>query len=201
MSTLSGSNPVDNGRNPSHVPRPSLREGGLEAQARPAEIVLDELSELLETARAMPMSASCVVNRAHVLNLVDEVRGALPIDLAAARAILEARDDILEDGRREAERVRDAARVEQSHLVGMHEVTQVAIAEAAAIRHQAQAEAERMRRETDSYVTAKLLLLEDGLKKTLETVQRGRERIEEDELTRKAEHISLTMPKPTRATA
>ena len=42
---------------------------------------LDELSALVEGARAMPMSASCVVNRAQVLDLLDEARGLLPTSL------------------------------------------------------------------------------------------------------------------------
>ena len=33
---------------------------------------LDDLSALVESARAMPMSASCVVNRAQILDLLDE---------------------------------------------------------------------------------------------------------------------------------
>ena len=45
---------------------------------------LDELSTLIESARAMPMSASCVVNRAQVLDLLDEVRSLLPDSLAQA---------------------------------------------------------------------------------------------------------------------
>ena len=49
---------------------------------------LDELSTLVEGARAMPMSASCVVNRAQVLDLLDEARSMLPQSLATADDVL-----------------------------------------------------------------------------------------------------------------
>ena len=49
---------------------------------------LDELGEVIESARAVPMSASCMVNRADVLALLDQVRRQLPSDLTRADALL-----------------------------------------------------------------------------------------------------------------
>ena len=56
---------------------------------------LDELSTLIESARAMPMSASCVVNRGQVLDLLDEVRSMLPQSLAKADDVLADSHDIV----------------------------------------------------------------------------------------------------------
>ena len=43
-----------------------------------ADKLLNELVEVVETARTVPMSASCVVPREHVLDLLDALREALP---------------------------------------------------------------------------------------------------------------------------
>ena len=54
-----------------------------QAHARTDDL-LTELVELVETARAVPMSASCVVPREHVLDLLDELREALPPEMDEA---------------------------------------------------------------------------------------------------------------------
>ncbi len=138
---------------------------------------LDELSALVEGARAMPMSASCVVNRSQVLDLLDEVRALLPGSLAQADDILAERDGIVASARVNAAEVLSQADGEARARVSEHEVYRAALAEADAVRAEADAEAERMRRETDDYVDAKLANFEVALHKTLGAVQKGRDKI------------------------
>jgi vacuolar-type H+-ATPase subunit H len=138
---------------------------------------LDELSTMVESARAMPMSASCVVNRAHVLDLLDEVRALLPQALAQADDVLADREDIVTAAREEATAVLAAAQARAGELVSEHEVYRAAVAEADAVRADADAEAQRMRRETDDYVDAKLANFEVALHKTIAAVQKGRDKI------------------------
>lgn len=138
---------------------------------------LDELSTMVESARAMPMSASCVLNRAHVLDLLDEVRALLPQALARADDVLADREDIVTAARDEAETVLVAAQVRAGELVSEHEIYRAAVAEADAVRADADAEAQRMRRETDDYVDAKLANFEVALHKTIAAVQKGRDKI------------------------
>ncbi|MDA8436727.1 MAG: ATPase [Actinomycetales bacterium] len=138
---------------------------------------LDELSALVENARAMPMSASCVVNRGHVLDLLDEVRALLPDSLALADDVLADREDIVAAARVEADRVLADAAEQARVLVSEHEIYRAAVAEADAVRADADAEAARMRRETDDYVDAKLANFEVALHKTIAAVQKGRDKI------------------------
>ena len=138
---------------------------------------LDELSSMVEGARAMPMSASCVVNRAHVLDLLDEVRAMLPQALAQADDVLAEREDIVAGAHDEAAAILAAAQVEAQALVAEHEVYRAAVAESDAVRADADAEALRMRRETDDYVDAKLANFEVALHKTISAVQKGRDKI------------------------
>ena len=138
---------------------------------------LDDLSALVESARAMPMSASCVVNRAQVLDLIDEARALLPESLAHADDVLADREVIIAQAQRDAVLIIEQAKQEAQVLVSKEEIYRAAEAEADAILTDADAEALRMRRETDDYVDAKLANFEVALHKTIQDVQRGREKI------------------------
>ena len=141
------------------------------------ESVLDHLSATVEDARALPMSASCVVNRTEVLDLVDDARRLLPGELASARRLLAERESLVEQGRAQAERLVEQGRQEQERLVAATAVFTRAQAEADRLLEDARAQAEAMRVQTEDYVDAKLANFEVVLSKTLATVQRGRERL------------------------
>jgi len=64
---------------------------------------LDDLVDLVEGARGVPLSDSCVVNRTIALELLEAVRALMPASLRDAATILADRDDVLEDATREAE--------------------------------------------------------------------------------------------------
>ena len=49
---------------------------------------LDDIAQLLETARAVPLSTSCVVPRNEALDLVEDARDALPEAIREADEIL-----------------------------------------------------------------------------------------------------------------
>ena len=138
---------------------------------------LDELTAAVESARAMPMSASCIINRGEVLALIDDVRELLPEEFRHAQLLLEDRDAVVDEGRREVQRLLDEARERQAELVGETQVLETAAREAEEIRQAAVREAEAMRREVDDYVDAKLANFEVVLDKTLAAVHRGREKL------------------------
>lgn len=64
---------------------------------------LDDLVDLIEGARGVPLSDSCVINRTIALELLEAVRALMPASLRDAATILADRDDVLEDAAREAE--------------------------------------------------------------------------------------------------
>jgi cell division septum initiation protein DivIVA len=138
---------------------------------------LDELSALIEGARSVPMSASCVVNRADALALVDRIRAALPGTLQEAEGLLSRRDDVLAQARREAEGILDEAHAERMRLVSRTEVMAQATLEGRRVVAAAEEEAAQMRQEIDDYVDAKLANFEIVLGKTQEAVHKGREKI------------------------
>jgi cell division septum initiation protein DivIVA len=140
-------------------------------------VKLDELAALIESARAMPMSASCIINRAEVLEAIEGVRSALPNELTVARSVLKDRGAVVEEGRLEAQRIIDEAEAERYKLVSRTEVVKEATREAERLINAAQAETDRMRVEVDDYVDAKLANFEIILRRTLDAVEHGREKI------------------------
>lgn len=138
---------------------------------------LDQLAQLIENARSMPMSASCIVNRAEVLAIVDELRELLPSEFREAQWVLKDRDEVIEGGRKEAERIVAEAKVEAARLVSRTEVVQTATREAERITAEAAENATQMRVEVEDYVDTKLANFEVVLHKTLTAVEKGRDKL------------------------
>jgi cell division septum initiation protein DivIVA len=138
---------------------------------------LDELVQAIESARAVPMSASCMVNRVDVLALLDKVRRQLPADLTRADSLLADAEGVIAEARRAGDDIIAEAHQEKMRLVSDTEVQAQAEREAGRIISGANTEAERMQREIDDYIDAKLANFELVLTKTLEAVARGRDKI------------------------
>ncbi|WP_181361963.1 cell division initiation protein [Streptomyces sp. MA5143a] len=138
---------------------------------------LDEIVSVVSGARSMPMSASCVVNRAELLSLLEELRAALPDSLAQAQELIGDRDHMVERARQEAERIIESAHAERGSLISDTEVARRSQNEADRILTEARQEAEDVRAEADDYVDSKLANFEVVLTKTLGSVGRGREKL------------------------
>ncbi|MEU6843967.1 ATP synthase F0 subunit B [Streptomyces sp. NPDC046716] len=138
---------------------------------------LDEIVAAVGNARSMPMSASCVVNRADLLSMLEEVRQALPGSLAQAQELIGGREQMVEQARAEAERIIDTAHAERGTLISDTEIARRSQNEADRILTEARQEAEEVRAEADDYVDSKLANFEVVLTKTLGSVGRGREKL------------------------
>jgi len=133
---------------------------------------------LIEEARGVPLSASCVVHRGEILEILDGARLALPSDLDLAIQIISARDVIVEDARVSAEQMIATAREDVARMVEQTAIVQAARDEAQRILDDARALADQERLEVESYIDGRLATLEVILNKTMESVARGRERLE-----------------------
>ncbi|MBT3152921.1 cell division initiation protein [Streptomyces sp. CHD11] len=138
---------------------------------------LDEIVAAVSGARSMPMSASCVVNRADLLALLEEVREALPDSLAQARELIGGREQMVEQARQEAERIIEGAHAQRGSLISDTEIARRSRSEADRILAEARKEAEEVRAEADEYVDSKLANFEVVLTKTIGSVGRGREKL------------------------
>ncbi|MGZ6825898.1 MAG: hypothetical protein ACXVGH_03825 [Mycobacteriales bacterium] len=138
---------------------------------------LAETTALVESARAMPMSASCVVNRSDLLGLLADLEALLPETITRAQEVLGDKQGVVDEGRREAEQIVAAARAERRRLLEATDVYAEAAEEADRLLAEARASAEAMRVEVEDYVDAKLANFEIVLTKTLSAVERGRQKL------------------------
>jgi F0F1-type ATP synthase membrane subunit b/b' len=151
-----------------------------EAEGRNLEGVLQQLRELVETARTMPMSASVLVNRDEAIELVDRARREVPAELRHARWLLKERDEYIATAKREAGELLDAARVQAERMVERSEIVREAGRSAQQIITDAEAEGRRLHHAAEDYVDQRLAGLETLLEKTIQGVRKGRERLQVD---------------------
>lgn len=133
---------------------------------------------IVEEARGVPLSASCVVHRGEMLEILEGARDVLPADLSGAEDIIAQRDRIIEEGRASAESMIATAREDVARMVEQTSIVQAARDEAQRILDEARDVAEDERREVEAYIDGRLATLEVILNKTMEAVARGRERLE-----------------------
>ena len=138
---------------------------------------LASLRHLVEEARALPMSSSCVINRDEVLELVDQLDEHLTQALQYATRVTSEREEITRRARDEAERILSDARSRRDDLVSDSEVFRLATGQAAKLVSDTAEESQMLRRDTDDYVEGRLAALETSLQATLGAVTRGRSRL------------------------
>ena len=133
--------------------------------------------KMVEEARGVPLSASCVVHRGEMLGVLDEAKAAMPDSIAKAESILANRDKVIDEGRMQAEQMIAMAREEASQLIEQTAIMQQAREEAKNILAQARNKAADQRAEIEEYIDSRLATLEVILNKTQEAISRGRERL------------------------
>jgi cell division septum initiation protein DivIVA len=145
---------------------------------------LQQIEELVQEAKSMPLSASVLVNKEELLELVQAAMAELPEEIKQARWVVKDREELLSKGRRDAEALIERGRQEQSRLVSEQEVVREAQEEAGRILSEANEQARQMRLEAEDYVDAKLAQYEIALDRTrgeiersLAQVQRGRDKL------------------------
>lgn len=141
------------------------------------ETLLRRVIEIVHNAKAVPLSASVMITRDEVLELLEDAVERLPQELRAARYMLREREEFLEKTQREADEILDAARSQAERMVQRTEIVREAKGTAQRIVDKARDDARRMRHETEDYCDQKLGAFEIVLDRTIKTVQSGREKL------------------------
>jgi cell division septum initiation protein DivIVA len=132
---------------------------------------------MVEEAKSVPLSASCIIHRGELLAILDQARVSLPSDLERAMKILREQERLIEDARGSADALIAQAREEVSSMVAQTEIVAAARKEAKKIIDDVNDESEAQQDEIDAYVDARLATLEVILNKTLDTITKGRARL------------------------
>jgi F0F1-type ATP synthase membrane subunit b/b' len=133
---------------------------------------------LIEEARGVPLSASCVVHRNEILEILVDAKESLPQDLYRAEDIIAQREKVIEEGRSSSEQMIAIAREDVVRMIEQTAIVQAARDEAQRILDEARVLAADERAEVESYIDSRLATLEVILNKTMDAVARGRERLD-----------------------
>ena len=153
---------------------------------------IQQLEEVVMEAKSMPLSASVLVNREEVLELIQEMRASLPEEIKQARWVVKDREQLLTKARKDAEGLIQQALQEQSKLVAQEEVVRQSAKEAERVLEEARAEARQIRLEAEDYMDQKLAAFEATLTRTQEQIQGIREH-QERNLERIQDQLAKTL--------
>src|SRR5262245_64830070 len=119
------------------------------------------------------MTKNVIIDREAALNLIDELRVAVPEEVRAAKRINSEGERIIEKAQEEAERIVARAQEQAAFLIDERGLTQQAEAESRRIVAEAQDDAEEVRRGADEYAVNVLVGLEGDVVKTLQSIKKG----------------------------
>jgi hypothetical protein len=140
--------------------------------------LLQRAIDVVNGAKAMPLSASVLVSREELLDVLQSALDLLPDELRQARWLLREKEEFLADRGREAEALMADVRAQAEHMVSRSEVVRQANLVAQRILDDANEEARRLRHEAEDYCDQKLAGMEIVLDRITRTVRAGREKLQ-----------------------
>ena len=135
--------------------------------------LIDRLEELFNESRPIPFTHNVIVDEDRMLDLIDQMRVAIPEEVKKAQQIEAQRDRILAQSQEEAHRTLSLAREKSEQLIERDAIVQSAQARAEQIVAQIETDAEMTRREADQYVIDSLRTLEMEMERYLTQVRNG----------------------------
>lgn len=128
------------------------------------EDIIGTLYDMVQDARSMPLAADkCILERDKVLDMLDEIISQLPAEIKQSRTIVESRNELISQARREAEAILRKANEQASELVEKEEIYREARKRSEELVAQTQERIDQIRKAGNEY-------MEDSLRRTEETI-------------------------------
>lgn len=143
------------------------------------QFLVERLEALAVNARKVPMTSQIILEQATVLDLIDQLRIAIPEEVRQARRMNQETDRMLAKAREEAEQIIGAAQEQAALLLQDQSILREAEAKSQDMLEGAQGKAEETMRGADQYAADVLVRLESDLVKTLSIVRKSLEVLEE----------------------
>ena len=144
--------------------------------------LIDRLEELFNAAKAVPFTHNVVVDEDRMLELIDQMRIAIPEEVKKAQQVMAQRDRVMAQAQEEANRTLQLSRDKAEQMVQKDMIVQEAQRRADQIVSQARAEAESTRVDADNYVVDTLMQLQDQISKLNGQVSNGIRMVQEDQM-------------------
>lgn len=138
---------------------------------RNIEDIIGTLYDLIQDARSMPLAADkCIVERDRVLDMLDEVIAQLPGELKQSRTIVESRNELISQARREAESIVRQAQEQAKQMVTKEAIYAEAKRRSEEMVNQTQMKIAQLRKAGNEY-------MDDALRRTEETIAQALEEV------------------------
>jgi cell division septum initiation protein DivIVA len=148
--------------------------------------LIDRLEELFNDAKAVPFTHNVIVDEDRMLELIDQMRIAIPDEVKKAQQVVAQRDRVMAQAQEESNRTLQLARDKATEMAQKDIITQEAQRRAEQILSQARAEAEAVRADADNYVLETLMQLQDQIAKLSNQVNNGIHMVQEDQMRKAA---------------
>ncbi|MEA2662355.1 MAG: hypothetical protein QOH08_1927 [Chloroflexota bacterium] len=143
------------------------------------QFLVERLEALVVNARKLPMTNQVILEQAAILDLIDQMRVAIPEEVKQARRIVQESDRVIQKAREEGEQIIGAAQEQAAILLQDQSIIREAETRSGDIETHAQAKADETMRGADQYAADVLIRLESDLVKTLSIVKKSLEVLEE----------------------
>lgn len=143
--------------------------------ANSIEEVITSLYEMVQDAWSLPLGADkCVIERDKVLDLLDEMSNQLPGELKQAKTIVESRNEVITNAKREAENILKQAEAKAKQMISREEVYKQAELQADEMIKAAQNKIKELRQVTNDYVDDAMKRTEDAIAQSLSEIKESR---------------------------
>lgn len=139
--------------------------------------IVDRLEQFIEGATRIPLTGKIIVDAQTVLNLLDQLRAMLPVEIGEAQRLARERDKLLAEASRRAEQIKEEAHQEAERRLQETEIVKQANARAQEILRKAESVAHEIHAGAESYADELLGRLELTLEKALAGVKQGRQEL------------------------
>ena len=139
---------------------------------RTTEDIIGALYDLVQDARSMPLAADkCILERDKVLDMLDEIIAQLPGELKQSRTIVESRNELIGQARREAEGIIRQAQESAAKMVEEEAIYQEAKRQCQEMVLQTQVRMAELRKASNDYMEDALRRTEEAVAMSLEDVR------------------------------
>ena len=136
------------------------------------EDIISALYDMVQDARALPLGADkCILERDKVLDMLDEIIAQLPVELKQARTIVDSRNELIGQARREAENLIRQAQEKADQLVTEEAIYQEAKRQCQEMVIQTQTRMSELRKASNDYMEDALRRTEEAIAMSLEDVR------------------------------
>ena len=139
------------------------------------EDIINALYEMIQDARALPLGADkCILERDKVLDMLDEIQAQLPAELKQSRTIVESRNELIGQARRETESIVRQAQQKASELVSQEAIYLEAKRQCQDLFDKTQVRIAELKKASNAYMDDALRQTEEAIAKSLAEVRETR---------------------------